>query len=351
MGLDHLAYMDSFGLPRSGIVHIGANNAGEARFYDAYAKVPVAFFEPIPAVYEKACQTTAKFPLQKVFHACCSDRDGHEVTFNVSSNRGMSSSMFPLGLHAEIVPGVTYVDEFKIKTSRAETILSKNYRPDDFNLAVIDTQGADLLALKGLGKFLEYIDAVYIEVSDKPMYHGGATFDEIYRYMDQCDFTISMLKTNGFWGNAFFRRREPVHVREAKSAISVNKHVSISSVLGHWKPEAGVDGDIVHRRKFFHTRKELNPWWKIDLGSVHPLKKILLFDRLQQQDRAKTLRVDVSVDDKEYENVYDRIESGYTGAPLTSVNWRGSARFVKLSLQEDNYLHMRQVAVIEDNFA
>jgi FkbM family methyltransferase len=352
MAANYLEYMDHFGLPRSGIIHVGANNASEARFYDAYGQVPVAFFEPIPSVYEVACNATNRYPLQKVFNACCADVDGKEVTFNISSNRGMSSSIFPLGRHAEIIPGVTYVEKFETKTCRAETILQRHYRLDDFNLAVIDTQGADLLVLKGLGRFFDYLDAVNIEVSDQPLYEGGATFDEIYHYMNERGFMLSMLHTqNTDWGNAFFKRRVPVYMRETLAAASLKKPTSMSSIHRDWGPALGNDGDVLSRRKCFHTKKDKEPWWKVDLEEVIDIKKIYLFDRLGQEERVKSLLVEVSTNDNDYQLVYDR--QGHVPNPrtVTSIDWKGRARYVRLRLPDENYLHMRQVAVIRDEFA
>ena len=353
MGLDYLNYMDHFGLPRSGIIHVGANNASEARFYAAYGDVPVAFFEPIPSVYEKALQSTRRFPMHRVFHACCSDRDGAAVTFNVSSNRGMSSSMFPLGRHGEIVPGVTYVEKIEMKTSTAESLLNQHYRLDDFNLAVIDTQGADLLVLKGLGRYIDYLDAINIEVSDTPLYEGGATFDQIYRYLDERGFALAMMHTtNTDWGNAFFKRRQPVYVRETLGAISRGKASSQSSVLAPWAASLGNDGDIQTRRKFFHTRKEREPWWEVDLGETVNIKKIYLFDRQGQPERARTTVVEVSENGNDYNLVYDRAgELVKKGQNVVAILWRGPARYVRVRLQEENFLHFRQVAVVADEFA
>lgn len=356
---EYLKYMDKFGLPRSGIIHIGANFAGEARFYDAYGKVPVAFFEPVPSVFELAQKSTSKFPRQRVFQACCSDRDGDEVTFSVSSNRGMSSSMYPLGRHGELAPGITYVDQFKIKTSRAETILKQHYALDDFNLAVIDTQGADLLALKGLGEFLDHLDAVYIEISDQPLYEGGAAFDDIYRYLNDKGFALAMLYLNVVdFGNAFFKRRVPSHMRALREGVSVGKPASMSSVYKDFGAHFGNDGNIPAnpvQRKFFHTRREEQPWWKVDLGEIVPISRIFLFDWMGQLPRVDSLVVEVSNDDSNYRIIYDRklepVLCDAKGKPLNAFGLTTikpddtSARWVRLRLQDTNYLHMRQVVV------
>ena len=356
MGLDYLEYMDYFGLPRSGVIHVGANNASEARFYAAYGSVPIAFFEPIPSVYQKALQNTKNHPNMHVFHACCTDRDGDDIEFKVSSNRGMSSSIFELGRHGQIVPGVTYTDVVHIKSSKVETLLENRYRLDDFNLAVIDTQGADLLVLKGLGKFMNYLDAVYVEVSDTPLYSGGATFDEIYRYMDDLGFNLAMMKTtNTDWGNAFFKRRKPTYIKNTETAVSKGKPSRMSSQLGEWGPELGNDGDIVRRRKFFHTRKEERPWWEVDLTRPTAIKEIYLFDRPGQEERVKTLIVEVSKDGANYTELYNRNGLFHPDKrkrqAVTRIEWKGEARFVRARLDEENFLHLRQVAVVEDEFA
>jgi FkbM family methyltransferase len=359
--LDYLSYMDKYGLPRSGIIHIGANHAAECRFYDAYGKVPVAFFEPIPSVYEKALANVGKYPLQRVFQACCSDVDGNEVTFNISSNRGMSSSMYPLGRCAVLHPSISYVDQFTIKTSRAETLLRQHYPADAFNLAVIDTQGADLVALKGLGGYLDYLDGVFIEISDQPLYEGGAAFDDIYQYLNARGFSLSMLYTSLIdTGNAFFKRRESSSVKAVKNAISVRKPAQMSSMHKEFRAELGNDGDIAFPRKFFCTKREREPWWKVDLGATVPIKKIFLFDWVAQIKRSESLIVDVSNDDKNYEVVYDRLEQPVlvdrTGKPLnaaglTTIDAGVSGRWVRLRLQDTNHLHMRQVSVVADRAA
>lgn len=352
MALNYLTYMDDFGLPRSGIIHVGANNAAEARFYAEYGDVPVAFFEPIPEVYQKALEATQRFPQQKVYHACCAEVDGRKVTFNVSSNRGMSSSMFGLGRHGELSPGITYVEQFEIKTSRAETILKQDYRLDDFNLAVIDTQGADLLVLQGLGEFLDHLEAIYIEISDRPLYEGGCTFDQIYNYLNERGFNLAMLATTvGDWGNAFFKRRDPLYVKQTREAVSRDKPATMSSVYNGMNASLGNDGDIVNRHKYFHTEKEDQPWWQVDLLEETPIRTIYLYDRPGQGERAKSLVVDVSSDGVDYRPVYDRAGKVLDGKSVTRINWTGSARYVRLRLQDKDYLHLRQVAVVADPFA
>ena len=350
---NYLDMMDYYKLPRSGIIHVGANYAGEAKAYNAYGKVPIAFVEAVPSLYDKACASTAPYPMQRVFNACCTDRNGDEVTFNVSSNRGMSSSIYPLGRHGELSPGITYVESFTTTTTRLDTLLDPHYKPDQFNLAVIDTQGADLVVLKGFGKFLDHVDAAYIEISDVPLYEGGATFDQIYQYLKERGFVCAYVKlTDSDWGNAFFKRREPVYAREAESAVSIGKPATMSSQHAAMSASLGNDGDVKSRRKFFHTKNEANPWWQVDLEKETPIRNILLFDRNEQRERANTLYAAVSLDGETWERVYERKnEATIASKAPTSIAYRGKARYVRVGLDETNFLHLTQVAVIEDETA
>jgi FkbM family methyltransferase len=57
----------------------------------------------------------------------------------------------------------------------------------------IDVQGAELLVLKGATNVLQRTSYIWIEVSFKPLYEGSATFDEVYRYMNNSGFRLISL--------------------------------------------------------------------------------------------------------------------------------------------------------------
>lgn len=141
-------------------------------------------------------------------------------------------------------------------------------------------------------------------------------------------------------------QEKPDHAARARTALSVGKPSFASSTLGEHDARFGNDGAVLQRGKFFHTRKEAGPWWSVDLGEVTEIGGVLLFDRLEHRERADTLVVEVSRDDTEYEIIYERAQSPDPVEEVTLVSWRGSARYVRVRLQDTNYLHMRQVAVL-----
>ena len=351
--LSYLQYMNEFGFPRGGIIHVGANNALECKFYNAYGKVPVAFFEAMPDVFAKSKETLERFPLQRIFHACCADVDGKPVTFNISNSRGMASSMLPAGRLTELHPGIHYIDKVEMETSRVETILRQHYTPEDFNLAVIDTQGADFLVLKGFGAFLDRLEGIYVEISEEPLYEGGARFDEIRQYLIDKGFVLTKMYYNAvFWGNAFFTRRAPIYLHETRSAVSVGKPGSMSRTHLTYKAENGNDGNPLQRHKLFSTKSQKDAWWKVDLEALTPIKKIYLFDYAPQAARSASMVVEVSEDGETFDIVYDRKVTPRLGAGPTVIHLAGrKARWVRARLTDREYLQMQQIAVVAEDEA
>lgn len=100
----------------------------------------------------------------------------------------------------------------------------------------------------------------------------------------------------------------------------------------------------------FHTGLDSQPFWCVDLEQVYPIDSILLFNRDdEQQDRAQTIIVESSIDG----HVWSTIHRGIvffggivTGSPLRiPLMSKLAARYIKLSLDETQYLHLDQVEV------
>ena len=96
----------------------------------------------------------------------------------------------------------------------------------------------------------------------------------------------------------------------------------------------------------FHTDSEKNPWWIVDLEKVHAVELIKVTNRRREfQNRARTLRVEVSVDKREWNLVH----SGklYWGNEIVfNLASRVLARYVRISLDEKSYLHLSRVQVL-----
>lgn len=104
----------------------------------------------------------------------------------------------------------------------------------------------------------------------------------------------------------------------------------------------GCDG-IKNGHLGFHTASnELNPWWQVDLGKVHPLDRVVIYNRTDggKASRTRNIRVLVAGDEqaRKFTEVYEHNGKTFYGVkegkPLV-VNLRNrkvTARFVRLQV-------------------
>ena len=67
-----------------------------------------------------------------------------------------------------------------LKTLKFDTLIKKNdINIADYNHWILDLQGAELLALKGSEKSLEFCKSIVVEINQKNIYSGGVLWDEL----------------------------------------------------------------------------------------------------------------------------------------------------------------------------
>ena len=76
------------------------------------------------------------------------------------------------------------------------------------NFLNIDIQGAELLALKGMGDLIKEYDYLYLEVNSEEVYMGCGLITEIDIYLEKYNFKRVETKWwgNAGWGDAFYIR-------------------------------------------------------------------------------------------------------------------------------------------------
>jgi len=117
-------------------------------------------------------------------------------------------------------------------------------------------------------------------------------------------------------------------------------------------PQGAVDG--VKNGSFgFHTDREANPWWDVDLGAVYMLDRVIVYNRVDYGEegahRATPIAVWVSDDGVAFRQVVWNRSGPYggaTGKPLDLAIGGTRARFVRLQLNSTDYLHLDEVEVL-----
>jgi FkbM family methyltransferase len=192
----------------TGVLHVGAHEAEEASSYQSNAWGPVTWVEANP---DRARELAAKFagdPTNSVVNAVAWDVTGERMTFFEASN-GQSSSLLEFGSHATHHPEIKMVGETVVETLRLDEV--DEVCRASFDLVVMDIQGAELNALRGLGACLSDVQWIYLEVNTEQVYKGVPQFSEVTEYCKSQGFVLLDCSiTAAGWGDALFCRDDLV---------------------------------------------------------------------------------------------------------------------------------------------
>lgn len=174
---------DSFLREISGVVHVGANTGQERELYEANG-LSVIWVEPIPEVFENLLANIRGFKNQRALKALVTDVDDKEYEFHVSNNGGESSSILSLGQHKDIWPDVYYKHSITIKSTTLAKLFSvQNIDASNYQALIMDTQGSELLVLKGSLPILDNFKFIKTEVADFESYEGCCQLSELDAFM------------------------------------------------------------------------------------------------------------------------------------------------------------------------
>lgn len=193
-----------------GILHIGASTGQEAKDYFENNVGEVIFIEAIQSVFKQLERHLAQYPRMIAINECIGDEDGKEMSFNISNNEAQSSSLLELDYHKTDHPDVFYCDKIQVKTKRIDTLLKeRNISLADYDFLNIDLQGAELMALKGMGNELHKVKYAYLEVNKKHEYKDCPLLSDIDSYMDSFGFKrVELEWCGGFsWGDAMYLKK------------------------------------------------------------------------------------------------------------------------------------------------
>lgn len=166
------------------VLHIGAHGAEEQDIYEMFGLKDVYWVEPMTKqikLLEKSVELHRIIPF-----AIWSSATTLPLHINMNS---VSSSLFEVESVNPFNLEETKTEEF-VNTLTLDTVLEE-FIPNDRKplLVVLDIQGSELEALKGLRKgFKRHVVAVVAEVSEIPIYKGGATAFEVRAQMRELGF-------------------------------------------------------------------------------------------------------------------------------------------------------------------
>ena len=144
----------------------------------------VVWVEPIPEVFENLLENIRSFNNQQALKALVTDLDDKEYEFHVANNGGQSSSIFNLGQHKDIWPDVYYKNSITIKSiTLARLFSAHNIDASNYQALIMDTQGSELLVLKGSLPILDNFKFIKTEVADFESYEGCCQLSDLDAFM------------------------------------------------------------------------------------------------------------------------------------------------------------------------
>ncbi|MCA6364011.1 MAG: FkbM family methyltransferase [Bacteroidetes bacterium] len=181
-------------LPKQKALHYVDVGAFHGYFFETVKdEVNIAsavLIEPQPALVNELRQKYGNDSSIKIFDTVLSDTR-REVEFYRQAESATSSM---LRIDEKMLGGHLDTSVAEVTTHTAvplDELLANDTRQIDF--LKMDVQGAELLVLKGAQHVLKRTSFLWIEVSFKPLYKGSATFDEVYRYMNDSGFRLISL--------------------------------------------------------------------------------------------------------------------------------------------------------------
>lgn len=198
-----IEHLKLHGISVNGVFHIGAHECEELGFYNQLG-ISADKVVWIDAMQNKVDQAKAR-GIPNVFQAVVTDKDDQSVTFHVTNNV-QSSSVLEFGTHAKNHPHVHFVGNLELKTVTIDTFFERTLLDmSKYDYWNFDIQGAEMMALKGASKALQFPKAIYLEVNTEEVYKGCAKMDEIDTFLKKYGFVrVETNITEYGWGDALY---------------------------------------------------------------------------------------------------------------------------------------------------
>lgn len=195
------------GLRPRGIIHIGAHHCEErSEYHDLGVDDDrILWVEANPDIVSRVRN---RLPgTVRIVQAAISDK-ARAASFHVTNN-GMSSSLLELAEHKKQYPHIHVTHTLELETTTLPALLETlELEPSAYDTLVMDIQGAELLALRGMVSILHHFSSIFIEVNIEELYAGCGRLCDIHPFLEHHGFKLTDIDmTPHGWGDALFIRR------------------------------------------------------------------------------------------------------------------------------------------------
>lgn len=194
-----------YGIPKKGIINVGVHEGQEISMFDKIGFENLVLIEAnsefLPNINEKLKEVNNSL----VLNYAVTDRIG-KISFNKTSNRGLSSSVLPLKEHSVVHPDVEVTELVEIETTTLDQLHHDFEMVRLSNALYLDVQGAEYLILSAADLLFEQLDVICTEVNFRELYEGCKNIEEIDGYLQLKGFVRikTLCELNPAWGDAIY---------------------------------------------------------------------------------------------------------------------------------------------------
>ena len=142
-------------------------------------------FEPTPEQYNMCFEKSKHYENIEVYNFALSDEEGEVDFWVVDGNVGGSSMFEPI----DVPYSSGTWNKIKVQSKRLDSFL-KSIGVEKVDCIWMDTQGAELKVLKGMGTYLDSVKVIHTEACPKPYYKGQAVKSDLENYLIGNNFRL-----------------------------------------------------------------------------------------------------------------------------------------------------------------
>ncbi|MEG4857829.1 FkbM family methyltransferase [Microcoleus sp. K1-B6] len=191
-----------------GIILIGAYDAKTLKRLNLPNTIKTLLIDANPTAVERLQENFADRPNIQVVQAAITNHND-TVTLHLTSLES-SSSILPWQQYSKIYPNIKETQQLTLPSRTLDTLLQElHLSTTDFNILILDIQGAELLALEGATQLLNTLDAIYTTVHYQELFKGGALAEQVDQFLTDYQFQRVAEETpyHPAWGEAFYVRQ------------------------------------------------------------------------------------------------------------------------------------------------
>lgn len=278
-----------------GVIHVGAHYGEE---YEEYVQAGVTdsdrmhFIEPCKPAYNILLQKL--IGKAQCYNVACGNYFSKAVMHTEQRNHGQSNSLLKPAKHVDQYPDIRFTGTETVNVVTLDSLQIKNC-----NFLNMDTQGAELLVLKGAIDTLAYMDYIYTEVNKTEMYEHCAHIDEMDAFLEKYGFHRAETGkwVNDSWTDALYVRNKNNSVTEKDSFVpkifrpesNVQYPHGNTPMFEQWYFENHTEHSPLHRQYLpvFWTPYYVNNNYGKDKKSITELQKFI--DRLDPEKKYYTI--------------------------------------------------------------